>query len=88
MNNKKYCIPVTEGTGDAPQRSECIKSKGFIDLELDNTKGSLWLLANWHDEQKDKADYLAPGSLHKFRTLDTIGEARCPSRECQRFEST
>ena len=43
-----------EGIGEAPQRSICINVKGLIARDWDKWKGSLWLLANWHELQKWK----------------------------------
>ena len=45
---------MIDGTGEGSQRLKWTKSKGFIDLDFESTKGNLWLLANWQEEQKSK----------------------------------
>ena len=75
-------------TWEGPYKSECIKSNRFIDLDWDNIKGNLWLLAIWQEEQKLKLDGLPYGALYKLRILETIERAGCPSRGCHRLEST
>ena len=54
MKSRKYLTPLTKLTGKGSQRSECTNSNVFIAWEVDWIKGSLWLLANWHETQKSQ----------------------------------
>lgn len=55
--------------GAGPHKSEWTNSKCFIDLDSKGTKGNLWLLAIWHEEQNSEADCNAFGTLQRIKTI-------------------
>ena len=74
MTSRKYSTPLTELTGESPQRFECTNSNGFITWEVDWRKESLWLLANWYETHKSQECTI--GKEEALSTLFTIGKAR------------
>ena len=78
----KYLEPSMPGVGKGPQRSVWTKFRGAVTRDEEREKCSLWLFANWQDEQIKVLLYLN-SLLHLSSTCLTMSEWVCPNLGCQ-----
>ena len=77
-NNTLYLEPLTKTVGEV-HTSECMSSKGNLDIESDKVKGSLVLLSKGHELQNE-IELIPLKGKHLFeKRQESVLEVGCPS---------
>lgn len=75
--------PCLERRGVVPHKSECIIWRSLVALELEELKGSLWLLPYWQAEQKGTVSLQLIFKLQDLKTWNKILAEGWPNLLCQ-----
>jgi len=81
INNIKYQKPLTEGIGEGPQMSECIKLKELFEIKTLLEKDKAGYFASWQCKQLNDSNLVDPNNPWEIKGWILLAEA-CPSRRC------